>query len=214
MSATLQEPQPKQKQRTVDAKPRALPWDQPTQFADAVVAPARPSSSLATLLTGHILQDGEVILLILKPSFWFIILSSLRWAAAIAILLVAGKIYDAQIPGKNGLYVEAGIFVLAGRVMFAVLQWMSRLYVLTDMRILRLSGIFKMELFDCSLRKVAATRICYTTRERILGLGSIDIIPSDPDAPCGQWQTIDRPRQVQEEILLAIQRAKQGGQCL
>jgi hypothetical protein len=211
MSATLQEPRKPKKHSRPERTPTAPPWDQPAQFADAVVAPSRPSSSLAALLTGHILQDGEVILLILKPSFWFIILSCLRWAAAIAILLVAGKIYDEQIPGRNGLYVEAGIFVLAGRLMFAVLQWMSRLYVLTDMRILRLSGVFKTELFDCSLRKVAATRICYTTRERILGLGSIDIIPTDPDAPCGQWQTIERPKHVQEEILAAISRAKQGG---
>ena len=72
-------------------------------------------------------------------------------------------------------------------------------------------GLGACDLFDCSLRKVAATRICYTTRERILGLGSIDIIPTDPDAPCGQWQTIDRPKLVQEEIVAAISRAKQGG---
>ena len=85
------------------------------------------------------------------PLLFFIILSSLRWAAAIAILLVAAKIYDDQLPGKNALYIEAGLFVLAGRLMFAVLQWMSRLYVLTDMRILRLSGIFAPELFDCPL---------------------------------------------------------------
>src|SRR4051794_31168631 len=150
----------------------AMRWEQPAQFADAAVAPARTSPSLAALLTGHLLQDGEVILLILKPSFWFIILSSLRWGAAIAIMLVAAKIYDDSIPGKNGLYLEAGIFVFAGRLMIAVMQWMSRLYVLTDMRILRLTGIFTVDIFDCSLRKVAVTRVTYTTRERLLGLGS------------------------------------------
>jgi hypothetical protein len=160
------------------------------------------------------LQDGEVILMILKPSLWFILLSSLRWAAMIAIGLVAAKIYDEQLPGKNSAYLEAGIFVIAGRLMFAVLQWMSRIYVLTDMRILRLSGIFTPELFDCPLRKVAGTRVSFTTRERVLGLGSIDIGSSDPDCGATQWQTIVRPRQVHEAIVAAIQRAKQGaGSC-
>jgi hypothetical protein len=185
---------------------------EPARFAEAAtIAPARASSSLAALLTGHLLQDGEVILLVLKPSLWFILLSSLRWAASIAILMVAAKIYDDALPGKNALYVEAGVFVMVGRLMFAVLQWMNRLYVLTDMRILRLSGIFSPRLFDCTLRKVAGTRISFTTRERILQLGSIDIVSSDPDCGWAQWQTIAKPRQVHDQIVAAINRAKQGG---
>jgi hypothetical protein len=181
-------------------------------FADvATVAPTRATSSLAALLAGHLLQDGEVVMLILKPSLWFIILSSLRWGAVIAIALVTAKIYDEQLPGRNAMYVEAGVFVLAGRIMWAVMQWMSRLYVLTDLRILRLAGIFSLDIFDCALRKIGATRISYTTRERLLGLGSIDIFPADPDAPSAQWQTIAKPRQVHEQIIAAISKAKQGG---
>ena len=202
--------------RVVDSRSSIIdsrfPLTSPAHFAEAAgVAPARMSSSLAAMLTGHLLQDGEVILLVLKPSLWFIVLSSLRWAAAIGILLVAAKIYDGAVPGKNGFYIEAGLFVLAGRLMFAVLQWMSRLYVLTDMRILRLAGIFTPSLFDCPLRKVAGTRVSFTTRERILGLGSIDIVSADPDCGWAQWQTIGRPRDVHEQIVAAIQRSKQGG---
>lgn len=197
--------------RDTPARDVANPMEQ-VHFAEAAtVAPARLSSSLAALLTGHILQDGEVILLILKPSFWFIILSSLRWAAAVCILLVAAKIYGDALPGKNAAYLEAGIFIIAGRLMFAVLQWMSRLYVLTDMRILRLSGIFSPVLFDCPLRKVAGTRVSFTTRERLLRLGSIDIVSSDSQCGWAQWQTIYKPREIHEQIVAAIQRAKQGG---
>jgi len=53
----------------------------------AGAAAARPAfaTPLAAVLAGHVLHDGEVILLILKPSRWFILLTSLRWAAVIAI---------------------------------------------------------------------------------------------------------------------------------
>jgi hypothetical protein len=180
-------------------------------FADVAAAPARGTSSLAALLTSHLLRDGEIVMLILKPSLWFIILSSLRWAAVVAIVLVTAKILDDSLPGKNAMYVEAGVFVLAGRIMWAVMQWMSRLYVLTDMRILRLAGIFTVDIFDCPLRKIGATRLSFTTRERLLGLGSIDIFPADPEAPSAQWQTIGRPGQVHEQIIAAINRAKQPG---
>ena len=103
---------------------------------------------------------------------------------------------------------KRAVFVMAGRLMFAVVQWMNRLYVLTDMRVLRLAGIFSPELFDCPLRKVAGTRISHTTRERILGLGSIDIVSSDPNCGWAQWQTIAKPREVHEQIIAAINRAK------
>lgn len=200
-------------QQRADANPLARSWDSSTcPFADAAaVAPVRISSSLTALLTGHLLQDGEVVLLILKPSLWFILLSSLKWAASVAIILVGAKLYTESLPGRNGMYVEAGVFVVAGRLMYAVLQWMSRLYVLTDLRILRLTGIFSLDIFHCALRKLAVTRITRTTRERLLGLGSIEIIPSDPECPAALWQTIAKPREVHEQIVAAISRAKQGG---
>jgi hypothetical protein len=178
--------------------------------AAAAAAPAR-RSALAALLTGHVLQDGEIVLLILRPSLWYILLSSLRFAAVIAILLIAAKLRDEQLPGQNILYIEAGLFVLAGRVMFAVLQWMSRLYILTDLRVIRLSGVFNVELFDCPLRKIARTRLIYTMRERLFGLGSIEIIPQDENIPIGVWQTIARPRAIHDKLVATINRAKQGG---
>ena len=61
---------------------------------------------------------------------------------------------------------------------------------------------------------VATTRVTFTTRERVLGLGSIDIIPIDPDCGIAQWQTIAKPRQVNEQIIAAIQRSKQGGAAM
>jgi hypothetical protein len=115
------------------------------------------------------------------------------------------------LPGQNILYIEAGLFVLAGRVMFAVLQWMSRLYILTDLRVIRLSGVFNVELFDCPLRKIARTRLIYTMRERLFGLGSIEIIPQDENIPIGVWQTIARPRAIHDKLVATINRAKQGG---
>jgi hypothetical protein len=179
------------------------------EAAGAVPTPAL-AGPLAALVTGHVLQDGEVILLILKPSRWYVLLTTLRWAAVIGILLALAKIYDEQLPGQNAVYVEAGVFVLAGRVMWAALQWIGRLYVLTDLRILKLSGVFTVDIFGCPLRKVARTRILYTVRERLFGLGSIEIVPSDEHYPIDQWQMVARPKEVHQQIVATINRAKQA----
>ena len=178
----------------------------------ATVAPPT-ATSLATLLSRHILRDGELVLLLLKPSAWFILLSSLRFIAIVVIVFSAVFVFDVDdMMHLNKLpIIEAAVFIAAGRLMWAVLQWTSRLYVLTDLRILRISGVFNVIIFDCPLRKVARTRLLLITRERILGLGSIEIIPIDEDLPEGIWQTIARPRQVHEQVVATINKAKQGG---
>jgi hypothetical protein len=181
-----------------------------TEDAAAAPAPRPTHGGLAALFTTHILRDGELVLLIRKPSLWFIPLQSL-WFAAIAALVAIGlTLAQNQIDFlRTGAYFETAIFLTACRLMWVSLQWMGRLYVLTNLRILRLSGVFTTEVFDCPLRKVAHLRLIATVRERAVGLGSILILPGDDSRPAGLWQTISKPRQVHSEITAAINRAKQ-----
>ncbi len=169
-------------------------------------------SSLVVLLTRHILNDGELVILLLKPSYWFIVLQSLRFIAGVLIVVIAARLYRENLPAATEFHVFwAGVTAILGRLTWSVLQWMGRFYVLTDLRIVRLQGVFAVDIFDCPLRKVARLRRVTTTRERLLGLGSIEIIPFDDRLPIGLWQTIARPREVYQEIVKAINRAKQRG---
>ncbi len=171
--------------------------------ADSLVTP------LASLLTRHLLRDGELILLVIKPSVWFVLLSSLRFVAAALIAGIAGRLW---IGGSlhQRFWFEATVFIIAGRLAVAAAAWVGRLYVLTDQRVLRLSGLLNVEIFDCPLRKVARTRLLRTLQERLLGLGTIEIIPQEDERPCGVWQMVARPIDVNERINAAIRRAKAG----
>ena len=177
----------------------------------ATAADAAPPfrTSLAALLTGHILRDGEVVLLILKPSLWFIAFASMRFFAAGLIAAIGAKLWigDSRAVGSI-LY--AVTFLVAGRIMWAVLQWMGRLYVLTDLRIVRLSGVFNVEIYDCALRKVAQVRLTRTFREKLWSLGSLEIVPADDSCASSSWQTIKRPAEVHAKVQATIERAKQG----
>jgi hypothetical protein len=174
--------------------------------ATAGVMPVRPS--LATLLASHILRDGEVVLLIVRPSLWFILLSSLRFLAGALILIIIARVMSLQTHVQIRSYVELCVSAITARIMWATLQWMSRLYILTDMRILTLAGVFQIDVFDCPLRKIARTRVVRDIPDRLTYVGSIEIIPNDPDSPFGIWQTIDRPFEINEQIVATISRAK------
>lgn len=182
----------------------------PSEGGAAAAADALPGrTSLAALLTGHILRDGEVVLLVLKPSLWFILFNSMRFAAVVLIVAIGAQLW---LPPRAAASIDyLGAFLIAGRVMWAVLQWMGRLYVLTDLRIVRLSGVFNVEIFDCALRKVATTRLTRTFREKLWRLGSIEIVPADESCPPSVWQTVKKPADVHAKVRATIERAKQHG---
>lgn len=176
-------------------------------------AEAASATSLAALLTRHVLRDGELVILILKPSVWFILLSSVRFVGVVLLVVAGMRLLQLRemIRVNTLAYVEAGVFLVAGRLMWAAMQWTARLYVLTDLRIIRIAGVFNVSIFDCPLRKVARTRVIYTVRERVFGVGSIEIIPGDESLPVASWQMIGRPVRVHETVVATITRAKQGG---
>jgi hypothetical protein len=195
--------------------PNSAPPGEKSRFAaDAAAAAVMPAgTSLAKLLASHILRDGEVVILILRPSLWFILLSSLRFVAAALVLIFAVRLIGIQSISAHSTVrslIELGVTAISARLMWATLQWMSRLYILTDLRLLSISGVFTVNVFDCPLRKVARTRIIRSNPERFTSTGSIEIIPQDDSLPFGLWQTIARPMAVHEQVVATINRAKQG----
>jgi hypothetical protein len=173
-------------------------------------APAAAVTPIGALLARHILRDGEIVLLVLKPSMWFVLLTSLRFVATVLIFALAAIAWESRY-NREWFYIEAALFLIAGRIMWAAVAWMGRLYVLTDLRIIRLSGVFKVDIFDCALRKVAKTQVTAGLKERLTATGSIEITPEDESTPPGTWQTISKPREVLELINRTIAKAKHHG---
>jgi hypothetical protein len=180
---------------------------------DAAASPGAMAmpTSLATLLASHILHDGELVILILRPSYWFVLLQSLPHSLLALGFALIFALANGRIDRGDTVYFEAAAFLIAGRVMWSILQWMGRLYILTEFRIVRLSGVFTIDIFDCPLRKVARTRLTATTGEKLLAVGSIEIEPKMELVPTGVWQTIPNPRAVHEKIVATIARANQNG---
>jgi hypothetical protein len=173
----------------------------------AVVAPPF-TTSVATLLTRHILRDGEIVLLIAKPSLWMIFFTTLPAIGVALVMMISAGLWD---PHRVHIGIEAGMMLIACRAAWAVLSWAGKLYLLTDLRIVRIAGVFNPEIHDIPLRKVARTRLIANFHERLWRLASIEIIPECDRWPWSVWQTIARPVAIHEMVRRAIAKAKQNG---
>lgn len=169
-------------------------------------------SPLATLLAGNVIPQGEIVQLVIKPSRWFIFLSSLRFAAATALLLTALHVLGARPLLSRALSVQFGLFLISARVMWAVVVWMGRYYILTDLRLIRVSGIFAIDIQTCTLRKVNTVNFYSFVGERVLGKGCVEMTYADGNAEAKMiWQTVSRPHRIHRAVAAAVARAKSNG---
>ena len=178
--------------------------------ADAATAAMPASASLTKLLASHILRDGEIVLLTLRPSLWFVIHSCVQFLTVALMLTLSVRFMNLPSHATTRSLTEFGVSAMSARLVWALLQWVSRLYVLTDLRVISMSGVFQLQICECPLRKVVRTRVTQTSPERFTATGSIEIIPQDETSPFVEWKTVAHTRQVHQQIVATINRAKQG----
>jgi hypothetical protein len=181
------------------------------EAAGAVHEPAVADvSPLAALLTRHLIPDGELVVMMLKPSLFFIPITSMMVLGVAAVIALAGTLFDAQLPGTASAYLNGATLLGAVRLMWATLQWMGRYYILTDLRVMAVSGVFQTAVQQCQLRRVARVRVLRSIKERLLLLGSVEVIPQEEDMPIVLWQTVGNPGGLKERLQQAVARAKSG----
>jgi len=165
------------------------------------------------VVPAHLLDGGEIGIFAIKPSLWFVPLTSARWII-LSILLMAAANISWVSPHVAGYMRLAGYFACAGRLGWAMLQWASRLYVLTNRRVMRLRGVFNVELFQCELTRVQSVVLSASLPERLVGTGTILIQTAGALGSVGgtaAWRIVARPLEVHQKLSEAIRRAGSRG---
>lgn len=168
-----------------------------------------PVDRATAMLPADMLEGGEIILLLLKPSLWFVLLSSLRVIAAVTIAF--GLLYYAVVALQwltvdPRQIVATAVALITVRLAWGFADWMGRTYVLTDRRVVRICGVVRVGVFQCPLSKLQHTEVYYPLRERLLGLGTISFASAGTGYPEAYWFTVARPMSVHREILVAVER--------
>lgn len=168
-----------------------------------------PAGGAAAILPADLLQGGETIILLLKPHPLYIVLSCLGTLVLLAAI-AAGSIW-VQRAYATELFNERAMMglclLLAGlRLAWQLLEWMSRTYVLTDRRVIRIMGVVRVQMFHAELRRLQHVQILWSVRERLFGLGTISFSTAGKTIPEAYWVMIADPAGVHRTILQAIER--------
>lgn len=156
-----------------------------------------------------LLQDGEIVILLLRPSMLFVPLSSPGSLAAIgigALVLALLAVKVSWIPWSEGQAYAAGVAAVAARLLWLVLDWTGRIYVLTDRRIIRRVGVLQVNVFEAPLRNIQHTSVFRLLRERLCGLGTIGFATAGSDTFDAFWTMLRNPFAVHKTIVDAIER--------
>lgn len=162
----------------------------------------------------QILQADETVLLVLRPSPWFVLLDGF----GVYLLIVIVALFLAWLghqPWTPVAIPETQVFpffasLIIIRLIWKVLDWANRIYVLTDRRVIRRRGVILLSIVEAPLRRIQHSATYARLLERILGLGTIGFATAGSGGFEVVWELIAAPVQVHAKILEAIERYGRG----
>lgn len=174
-----------------------------------VEEPINPLDRAEALVRARLLRSGEQIILMLRPSPWYIILSclnSLGLIIAASLLLHYVQSWTDQLLLDQRNLITLTAMVITLRLTWQLFEWLSRIYVLTDQRIIRIKGVLRTTIFQASLDEVSPPRLMRSLLERLTGIGTIGLAHQDSRYFEAYWQMIATPEDVHEIIRETMRR--------
>ena len=208
MTPTATEPPPARPKPTRAPTPHPM-TDGLTGEASADEAAARA----AGMLPAELLQPGEIIILLLKPSLWYVLLASLRTLTGIVVLAIAVDSANTYLNlglGRQNILL-ASVFLILMRLSWQFLEWLSRVYVLTDRRVVTVAGVLRVGVFETPLTSIQHTNLLFSLRERFFGLGTIAFATAGTATIETFWLMLSTPLEVHQKIVQTLNRYTHRG---
>jgi len=170
----------------------------------------RAISQAAALRHEDLLGEGEVVILAVKPSAWFVLL--VCWQVLLGLVGLGACAYVAgHWVGSAGLTQAVLLACLACgcvRIIVACFQWMGRLYVLTNLRVLRIQGLSAPDVVQCPLKHVRTTSLTASPFEKLLGVGALVVHRKDEQTEALRWVVVAKAAEVRQMVEEAIARGR------
>lgn len=167
---------------------------------------------------GHpLVPPGERVLYDARPSVWYILVRAIPECVPALVLavvvwllrgltVVAAGTLDANLAAAIDLWLGRVLLWIVlyclARLVWAVLDWFCRRYVMTGARLVALRGVLRTVRFDLPHRRVQHLAVTKSLLERIFGVGTIAAASAGTGDHEIVWRSVARP----EEALAMVRK--------
>ena len=124
-----------------------------------------------------LLGENERILLVTRQH-WFVLFSNILLEILLIVLIIAGvtvaQIFFPLVPLVSFGYILV-LVPLAGMIR-DILVWSNRQYIVTNRRVIQVTGVLSKEVLDTSLEKVTDVKMSQSFFGRLFNYGDIEIL--------------------------------------
>jgi uncharacterized membrane protein YdbT with pleckstrin-like domain len=166
-------------------------------------------------MTGYIeslLANREKIILN-THQHWFILVSAMAVEVIVILIIISlAVIAGAYLPEFALLIGAIGTILLLlplSTLVRDVLNWMNRQYIVTNRRVIQISGILNKNVTDSALAKVTDVKMEQSALGRLFDYGDIEILTAS-EFGVNLFQRIDEPIKFKTAMLNAKENLEQG----
>jgi uncharacterized membrane protein YdbT with pleckstrin-like domain len=158
----------------------------------------------------NLLGENEQILFVTRQH-WLVLMGEIlsEMVLAVALCFLITLIWMFWLP--NPLVPLGYLLLLLPMVSLLrdLLIWRNRQYIVTNWRVIQITGIFNKEVSDSSLEKVNDVRLEQTFWGRILNYGNIEILTAS-ELGVSKFNMVGRPIRLKTAMLNAKENLNQG----
>jgi len=159
-----------------------------------------------------LLANRERIILVARQH-WFILVSAIVLEIVVILIVIALTIIAGAFWTEFALLIGAiGAILLLlplSTMMRDILDWMNRQFIVTNRRVIQISGVLNKNVTDSSLRKVTDVKMSKSFFGRIFNYGDIEILTAS-ELGANLFHRIDEPVEFKIAMLNAKEELEQG----
>ena len=161
-----------------------------------------------------LLGNREKVILVARQH-WFILMSAIVLEIVIILVIIGLTILAGLFWTEFALLIGAIgtiLLLLPLSTMFRdILDWMNRQYIVTNRRVIQISGVLNKNVTDSSLRKITDVMMSKSFFGRILNYGDIEILTAS-EFGANLFHRIEEPVGFKIAMLNAKEELEQGGE--
>jgi hypothetical protein len=154
------------------------------------------------LFAAAMLDPGEAIIGMWRPSLWYIPLRCARIVTGLVLAaLAAAAASSAHELGWTGAIVQCAGLLIALRIGWVMLDWSSRIYILTDRRVLRRRGVINPTVYQVELRQLLRVDLVQSAPARLVGIGTVTFSSRSQGMYDAAWVLAPRAAELRDLVI-------------